>query len=163
MEFPPDRGAPTSASFGQLVDWTTHSDPGIKYFSGTATYHNRITIDDATAARIDKGARIELDLGTVREVATVTINGRNAGTLWKSPYRTDITGFLKPGVNELTVGVTNVWNNRLVGDVQRSDDTDITRTNMRGFFKPNSPLKPSGLIGPVRLETSVPVTTYFDE
>lgn len=163
LEFPPDRGAPASASFEQLVDWTTHSEPGIKYFSGTATYRNRITIDADTAARIARGARIELDLGTVREVATVTINGRNASTLWKTPCRTDITGFLKPGTNELTIGVTNVWNNRLVGDAQRNDDTDITRTNMRSHFKPNSPLKPSGLIGPVRLETSMPVTIVLDE
>ena len=133
-------------------------NPGIRYFSGTATYHNQITIDAATSARIASGARIELNLGTVREVATVTINGKNAGTLWKPPYRIDITGLLKPGINELSVGITNTWNNRLVGDAQRDDDTDITRTNMSSSFKANSRLLPSGLIGPVTLETHAPLT-----
>ena len=155
LEFPPDRGAPASTSLDQLADWTTHNDPGIRYFSGTATYHNQFTIDAATSARIANGARIELNLGTVREVATVTLNGKDVGTLWKTPYRIDITGFLKPGKNQLTVGVTNTWNNRLVGDAQRDDDTDITRTNMHDSFKANSPLLPSGLIGPVTLETSM--------
>jgi len=153
LEFPPDRGAPATASFDQLADWTTHNDPGIRYFSGTATYHKQFTIDAATLGRIASGARLELDLGTVREVATVTLNGKDVGTLWKSPYRIDICGFLKPGTNQLSISVTNTWNNRLVGDAQRDDDTDITRSNMRGMFKANSPLLPSGLIGPVTLHT----------
>ena len=163
LEFPPDRGAPASASLDKLADWTTHHEPGIRYFSGTANYHNEFTIDAATAARIASGARIELNLGTVRELATVTINGKDAGTLWKPPYRLDITGFLKPGTNQLSAGVTNTWNNRLVGDAQRDDDTDITRTNIRSMFKANSPLLPSGLIGPVTLETHVPVTIVLGE
>ena len=152
LEFPPDRGAPATASLDQLVDWTTHKESGIRYFSGTATYRNEFTIDASTSARI------ELDLGTVREVATVTINGREAGILWKPPYRIDITGFLKPGINQLSIGVTNTWNNRLVGDAQRDDDTNITRTNMSSSFKANSRLLPSGLMGPVTLETHVPLT-----
>jgi hypothetical protein len=157
LVFPPDRGAPATASFDQLADWATHSEPGIKYFSGTATYHNEFTIDVPTSTRI------ELDLGAVREVATVTINGSDAGILWKPPYRIDITEHIKPGTNQLSIAVTNTWNNRLVGDAQRDDDTDITRTNMRSHFKPNSPLKPSGLIGPVTLETHTPLTIVLGE
>jgi hypothetical protein len=157
LVFPPDRGAPATATFNELADWTTHVEPGIKYFSGTATYHNEFTINAPTSTRI------ELDLGVVREVATVTINGKEAGILWKPPYRIDITEHIKPGTNQLSISVTNTWNNRLVGDAQRDNDADITRTNMRAHFKPNSPLKPSGLIGPVTLETHAPLTIVLSE
>jgi hypothetical protein len=163
LVFPPDRGAPATVSFDELTDWATHTEPGIRYFSGTATYQKQITIDAATWGRIASGDRIELDLGTVREVATVTINGKDVGTLWKPPYRIDITGFLKPGINPLSVGVTNTWNNRLVGDAQRDDDTDITRTNMSHKFKADSRLLPSGLIGPVTLQTHAPLTIALGE
>jgi len=162
LEFQPDRGAPASTTMAALTDWSQHSTPGIRYFSGTATYHKTLIIDEVTAARIANGHRIHLNLGDVRETAVVTLNGKPVATLWKSPYVTDVTSYLKPGANELSIAVTNVWNNRLVGDAQRSDDTDITRTNMSSKFKAGSALVPSGMMGPVTLETQVLVTIELD-
>ena len=156
ITFPPDRGAPSSITCDKLIDWTTHDQAGVRYFSGTATYDKTFTLNKALSDAIVDGARIELDLGKVHEVAVVTLNGKDVGILWKPPYQADITSHLKPGENHLTIGVTNVWNNRLVGDAQRADDENITRTNMSGHFKKDSPLLPSGLIGPVRLNPGVP-------
>jgi hypothetical protein len=158
LAFEPERGAPAKVTMDPLMDWTKHSDPGVRYFSGTATYHKTITVDEATVSQIDGGHRIQLDLGDVHETAVVTLNGKEIATLWKFPYTVDVTRHLKTGDNTLTVAVTNVWNNRLVGDAQQTDDTDITRTNLSGKFKANSPLLPSGMVGPVTLETRIPAS-----
>jgi hypothetical protein len=158
LEFEPKRGAPAKVTMDPLTDWTKHSDPGVRYFSGTATYHKSISIDEATASQIASGHRIQLNLGDVHETAVVSLNGKEITTLWKFPYTVDVTQHLKTGDNALTIAVTNVWNNRLVGDAQRDDDTDITRTNMHGKFKANSPLLPSGIVGPVTLETRIPAS-----
>jgi hypothetical protein len=158
VKFQPERGAPAEVTMETLVDWSKHSDPGVRYFSGTATYQKTITLDEATAKRIASGHRIQLNLGDVHETAVVTLNGKEIATLWKTPYAIDATEHLKSGDNTLTIAVTNVWNNRLVGDAQRTDDTDITRTNLSGKFKATSPLLPSGMVGPVTLETRIPAS-----
>ncbi|QTN32326.1 hypothetical protein HZ994_08280 [Akkermansiaceae bacterium] len=154
--FPGNRGAPASVTMGELTDWTEHPDPGVRYFSGTATYRKAF---DLTAG-IPK--TLYLDLGTVREVATVKVNGKDAGILWKQPYSADIAPFLKAGSNSLEVSVTNLWNNRIVGDLQSDADADITRTNLRNKFSAKSPLIPSGLIGPVTLRTPVDVDVKLE-
>ena len=40
--------------------------------------------------------RLWLDLGTVREMAEVRLNGKNLGVLWTAPWRVDITDAVKP-------------------------------------------------------------------
>jgi hypothetical protein len=60
----------------------------------------------------------------------------------------DVTGALKPGVNELTVKVTNLWPNRMIGDLQPGVTKTYTWTDFRPF-KADSPLLESGLLGPV--------------
>jgi hypothetical protein len=158
LSFPEGRGAPESLSLDDLTDWTEHSDPGVRYFSGTATYRKQFALSDAAARG---GGPIILDLGSVREVAEVTVNGRNAGLLWKQPYRIDIAPFTKAGGNQLEVSVTNLWNNRIVGDLQSDADRDFTRTNLKSKFSAKSPLLPSGLTGPVKLRFPVSATTHL--
>ena len=126
----------------------------MKYFSGTATYRKTL---DLPRDFVDGSDRVLLGLGNVKEVARVHVNGRDAGSLWKPPYELDISDLLKPGSNSLSIEVTNVWNNRIVGDQQRDDDLDITRTNIKRLFKAGSPLQPSGLMGPVSLRLQRPV------
>jgi hypothetical protein len=138
------------------ADWTTHNDPGVRYFSGTAQYQKSFTI---SASRIEKGGPVILDLGTVKEVAEVTVNGRNLGIAWKQPYLVDITTAVRPGENQLEIAVTNLWNNRIVGDLKNPDQAPISRTNMKARFNANSSLLPSGLLGPVRLRFPVTATT----
>ena len=151
LEFPKGRGAPESVTMDKLTDWTESPDPGVKYFSGTAIYRKTVEISVSPET-------LFLDLGTVREVAEVKINGKDAGILWKQPYRVNVAPFLKRGANKLEISVTNLWNNRIVGDLQSDEDEDFTSTNLRNKFSAETPLLPSGLIGPVKLQTPVDVT-----
>ena len=97
---------------------------------------------------LTKGAKYELDLGDVKNIAEVILNGKNVGTAWKKPFKLDITEGVKKGENILEVRVTNTWVNRLIGDAQPDVKTKITFTTMP-FYQANSPLLPSGLMGPV--------------
>ena len=153
IAFPPAMGAPAEVTMDALTDWTKSGDPGVRYFSGTATYHKSFVLPDRPAE-----GEVFLDLGEVREVAAVRVNGRDAGVLWKKPYRTDIGPFLKEGENQLEVSVTNLWNNRIVGDLRPDSNGTFTRTNLKSKFRPKTPLLPSGLIGPVTLGFPVSVT-----
>ncbi len=146
VSFPADLGAPASATFDRLTDWKDNGDEGIKYFSGTATYSKSF---DAPQAWLKPGAHIWLDLGSVKNLAQVSINGKSFGIVWKEPYRVDITSALKAGTNSLEVKVTNGWANRIIGDRQ-PDAKTYTFTSPR-FYNAKAPLWPSGLLGPVQL------------
>ena len=104
---------------------------------------------------------MHLDLGDVRELAEVFVNGKSAGVLWKAPFRADITSLVKPGVNKLKIEVMNLWINRLVGDQGLAMEERFTRTNMSfdGYwYRPTAwKVQPAGLLGPVRLLPSVDV------
>ena len=113
LSFPANWGAPASVQMQQLTSWTESSDPGVKYFSGTATYTKTV---QAPASWFKPGQHIWIDLGKVRDIAEVKVNGKPAGLTWAPPYRVDVSAALKPGANRLEVNVTNEWTNRLMGD-----------------------------------------------
>lgn len=150
IAFPPNWGAPSETMFEKLVSWTTSSDDGVKYFSGTATYSKEI---QAPQAWFQQGAKLILDLGAVREIAEVSLNGTPVGgILWKPPFRADMTELLKPGANRLEIKVTNLWPNRIIGDQQPSATKTYTWTDYRPYTK-DSPLLESGLLGPVTISS----------
>lgn len=180
----PQAGGPTTEiELAKLQSLATHADEPVKHFSGTAEYRTTITINAAQAA-----THVQmLDLGDVQVVAEVELNGKPLGTLWKKPFRVDLSGKLQEGPNELVVRVTNNWINRLIGD-QRLTDRMAEGTPTEGLikkipdwvangverpaaaettfatwghFKPDDKLVPSGLIGPVKLHfgTRVPIVT----
>jgi hypothetical protein len=147
VRFAPGRRAPESVEWEELIDWTSVEEPGIRYFSGTATYS--IRFDMPAAATADHW----LDLGRVREVAQVRIDGHDLGIAWTHPFRVRVpAALLGAGVRELEIEVTNVWNNRLVGDQLLPEAERVTRTNLQGRHTKDSPLVPSGLFGPVTLQ-----------
>jgi hypothetical protein len=146
VAFEPRRGAPAQTVFDRLISWPESSDAGVKYFSGHATYRKTVELP---AAALRGGARIQLDLGDVREIATVAVNGKPVGTAWHPPYKLDITKALRPGANELAITVVNLWPNRIIGDKQPGA-TPITFAP-QARYSASSPLLPSGLLGPVRL------------
>jgi hypothetical protein len=151
LTFPPNWGAPAEADFPSLISWPKSADAGVKYFSGTATYHKRI---DAPREWFKPGAKVLLDLGAVKEIAEVTVNGKPVGgILWKLPFVVDVTAALKPGSNELSVKVTNLWPNRMIGDLQPGVTKTYTWTDFWPF-KADSPLLESGLLGPVTVWSS---------
>jgi hypothetical protein len=140
-----------------LRSWTEFDLPEVKYFSGTLPYSREFEL---SSDRLGPGRHLWLDLGEVREIAQVELNGREGGILWKPPFRADITAAARPGKNRLVVRVTNFWPNRLIGDLSRPEDQRVTRTNIRKFT-PDSPLMPSGLLGPVRLVTTAEQAIEF--
>ncbi len=145
VDFQEKRGAPKTALFEKLISWSEHYNDGIKYFSGTASYRNAFNIKELVS-----GSRYFLDLGNVKNIAEVSINGKVVGTVWKTPFKLDITDAMKKGTNQLEIKVTNLWVNRLIGDVQPGVKEKITYTTMP-FYRGNEPLLPSGLLGPVRV------------
>jgi len=170
LRFPDGKGAPTSVPMPELVSWTEVAQDGVKHFSGTATYVGRMDV-----SRLDRtGAEYWLDLGRVKNFAEVSINGHPLPTLWKAPFRQDVTQWLRKGSNDLQVKVTNLWPNRLIGDEQYPADASYrgpiqawpnwlkdpnvkrppgkrTTFTTWQFFTKDSPLLESGLLGPVRL------------
>jgi hypothetical protein len=144
IAFQSGRGAPDSITIDKLASWTENSDPGVKYFSGAGTYTRSF---DAPAPWIANGAQVWVDLGEVKNLAEVTVNGHSLGTVWHAPYRVNVTSALKPGANQLAVKVTNAWVNRLIGDEQPGA-TRITFADVKPY-RAKSPLLPSGLLGPV--------------
>ncbi len=161
VTFPDGWGAPKEAHFDELISWTESENEGIKYFSGTATYHKTITVPEEA---IKKSTKIELSLGEVRDLAEVYLNGKSAGISWKEPYRLDITDLVQPGENELKIEIVNQWVNRLTGDMLLEPEERFCRTNQPYITSDNMGndnwvgdsdetfrLKPSGLLGPVKL------------
>lgn len=180
LRFPPGWGAPAEITLPELICWTESPEPGVKYFSGTASYQMAFDWKPEYGGRKPE---IILDLGKVHEIAEVRINGQDLGILWKPPFRVEITDAIKPGANELEIRVTNLWPNRMIGDenlppdrewVDRGPGAEIKewpqwlldgQPSPAGRFtfatwhhwKKGDPLLPSGLIGPVVLRSQVTV------
>ncbi|MDB5974059.1 MAG: Alpha-L-arabinofuranosidase precursor [Nevskia sp.] len=158
VAFTPERGAPPSMHLDGLASWTAQTDPGVRYFSGTGTYTKVIDVDRDW---LQAGRRILLDLGEVHELARVFVNGTDTGIAWMPPYRVDVTRAIKPGRNELRIEVANLWPNRIIGDLQ-PDVAKKYAYSTFNYYAPSlvklpytrdTPLLPSGLIGPVQLLT----------
>ena len=147
LDFPPNWGAPAHVDVPTLKSWTEFADPGIRYFSGTATYRTTIHIE---ADQLVSGCELWLDLGDVYEVARIRINDTSLTPAWKHPYAARVDTYLHPGNNALEVEVTNLWPNRLIGDAQPGVTHRYTWTNIKKFTA-SSPLLPSGMLGPVSL------------
>jgi len=170
----PNRGAPAEACLDKLASWTEHPDPGIRYFSGTATTATRF---DLPADFLTPNGEVWLDLGEVAVMAEVSLNHKNLGVLWHRPFRLEVSKALRAGSNTLEVAVTNLWVNRLIGDEQYHADCEWTEKHPTrwpawppiGPLRPqpsrvtfttwkhwtaNDPLLPSGLLGPVTLRAA---------
>jgi hypothetical protein len=154
--FSPNLGAPATTSMEKLASWTESEDPGVKFFSGTAVYTTHFT---APATPDDDATRLVLDLGDVRDIAEVKLNGESLGTVWKPPYRVDHFKRLKPGdnANTLEIAVTNQWTNRITGDARVEPAQRVLKVRSAGRFggPPREPL-PSGLLGPVTILIELP-------
>jgi len=148
VSFQSGRGAPEQLIFKELSSWTENSDPGVKYFSGTATYTKTI---QASKSWLTSYKRLWLDLGEVKNLAELFINGKSLGIIWKKPFRVDVAGVLKKGENELEIKVTNLWVNRLIGDQQPGKDQKYTYIAIKPLQEADFPLLPSGLFGPVKI------------
>ena len=150
VQFDPKWGGPAEIEFPSLIDWTLSRDEGIRYYSGTAVYRKRFSLETKPAA----GERWWLDLGTVHNLAEVRLNGVSLGVVWTAPWQVDITDTLRQGENALEIDVVNLWPNRLIGDKYLPPAKKLTRTNVP--LKDDARLLPSGLLGPVTIWRSEP-------
>jgi hypothetical protein len=149
VRFPPNLGAPPSITLASLGSLTASADSGVKYFSGTATYARTV---QAPARWFTHGRTLLLDLGDVRDLAEVTVDGKALPVvLWKPPYRIDVTGALHPGVNRIEIRVTDEWSNRLLGDRTAPAGKKVLGGGATGGFGGPPPLAQSGLLGPVTI------------
>ena len=147
LSFEPDRGAPAKITLNTLASWSDNHDDGVKYFSGVGTYAKTI---QASPDWFKHGTKLLIDLGEVKNLAQVSVNGKPLGILWKTPYRADVTSALKPGANTVEIKVTNPWVNRIIGDRQPNAPKTYTFTSPK-FYKADSKLVSSGLLGPVKI------------
>jgi len=174
VRFPAKAGAPESITLDKLISWSHHADSGVKYFSGTATYRKTIHLPPEA---LTAGQVVYLDLGKVAVIAQVSVNGKSLGVLWNAPFRVEATEALRAGDNLLEVRVTSLWVNRMIGDEQLPEDSERNPEGLlkswpkwllegkespagRHTFasyrvwKKDSPLRDSGLLGPVKLYTT---------
>ena len=145
VTFDPKWGGPGTVEFPTLISWPKHENPGIKYYSGTAVYRKQFNLP----GELPKNRKHWLDLGEVRELAEVKVNGKSCGVYWSPPFHVDISAAVKPGVNELEIEVVNFWPNRIIGDAALPLEKRLTRTNIRKLTA-ETELMPSGLMGPVQ-------------
>ncbi|MBB4079244.1 hypothetical protein GGR28_001864 [Lewinella aquimaris] len=175
VKFREEDGYGEQVSFEELTDWKDHPYEAVRYYSGTATYTKTVTVPEA---HLRPDGRVMLDLGEVRNVAEVTLNGHSLGVSWMPPFLVDVTDHLVAGDNRLNIAVTNLWTNRLIGDERfpandggyalegqrptskmpewfRSNEPrpagERTTFTTGQFYDADDPLEPSGLLGPVRL------------
>ena len=178
VNFPPNWGAPESITLVNLVSWTDYANDGVKYFSGTADYKTTFVVDRKLIRRADE---LWLDLGDVRDFADVELNGVQYPTLWKQPFRINVTDSIRAGKNELTVRITNRWINRLIGDAKLPEDREwnpgsnlrsipdwvkegkpsptgrFTFTTWYHWGANDTPLE-SGLLGPVTIQPAMVIS-----
>ena len=151
LTFDPEWGGPSKpVRFDKLISWTEHNNPGIKYYSGKATYRTVFSLEE-----VPQKEALALELGAVGDVgiARVTLNGKDLGVVWLAPFRIDISDAVKIGENQLEVMVVNSWHNRVMGDEAQPDNKGFTQTNIRVTKKGKFAwkLESSGLLGPVRI------------
>ena len=160
LHFPTGWGAPESTTYKNLTSWTSNKSEGIRHFSGVARYETTMEIPKSW---LDENRHVTIDLGNLWALGRVRVNGKLVGTLWKPPYRLDITDSVHSGENRLEVEIANTWANRLVGDARLPEEERYCRTNINTTGAPEAPgvpwgnvsLHPSGLFGPVRILPSI--------
>ena len=172
VSFDPKWGGPEKITFATLQDWTQSREDGIRYYSGTAVYRKQFNVPPSAI-----GQRLYLDLGAVKNVARVKLNGRDVGVVWTAPWRVDVSEAVRANDNALEIEVANLWPNRLIGDGLLPREERLTLTNVKTYETPLPPetrcptygcgvcaarrksgkppaLLSSGLLGPVTLQSA---------
>jgi hypothetical protein len=147
VAFDPEFGGPENVQFDSLDDWSTRPEPGIKHYSGIGSY--RSVFDCSRIADV-VDRPVYLDLGEVHSIARVRLNGEDLGIVWCAPWRVEISNHVKSQGNLVEIAVANLWPNRLIGDSAMPEEERVSWTTWSPY-KPESPLLPSGLIGPVQI------------
>jgi len=161
-------GGPEKEIFDSLYDWSKSSKEGIRFYSGTAVYLKSFDLPEN--ANIKSDSEYFLDLGSLKNLGRIKLNGKDMGVVWTAPWQVNITRSLRRKGNKLEVEVANLWINRLIGDeIQPWDGVKdgkwpdwllngSPRSSKRytftthHYYKRDDPLAESGLIGPVSIK-----------
>lgn len=109
-----------------LASYTESAHPAIRHYAGTVLYRKDFTLKKK---QLRKVSSFEIDLGTVQDLARVTVNGHDLGVAWTAPFRLEVPAeYLHAGTNTLEVKVINL---------RPAHNIDT--------------LQPAGLLGPVTL------------
>ena len=150
LSFESGLGAPATAVFDHLMSYTESKDPAIRYYAGTVIYRKSFSLKKKEMKGVNT---FEIDLGSVKNLARITVNGHDLGVVWKAPFRVEVPAeYLRAGSNDLEVKVINLWPNRIIGDLQPDATLKWTYT-ASNWYTAESPLLPSGLLGPVVVST----------
>ncbi|WP_248722494.1 glycosyl hydrolase [Seonamhaeicola sp. ML3] len=174
VSFPINSDNTKKETFPYLISWTAVNDEAIQYFSGTASYKKDFFLSEEN---LQSNTSFTLDLGSVSVIAEIIINGKNAGVLWKAPFRIPIDEFVKKGKNTLEIKIANLWSNRLIGDeklkldyprkgkrakplpewLENKTERQSKRTTFVSWnhYTKNDELSTSGLLGPVKIISSI--------
>ncbi|HET8829617.1 MAG TPA: glycosyl hydrolase [Pelobium sp.] len=150
VKFDESYGGPsTSISMEKLTDWTSSADSSVKYYSGTAVYVKSVKLK-----RKDLKQTLYLNLGEIHDLASVKVNGKKLGVIWTDPHRINISSAVKKGNNQIEIGLTNTWHNRLIGDHNLPQNKRVTQTTAP-YRLEGDPLLPAGLLGPIVIEKEI--------
>ena len=161
-------GGPRQIIFDSLSDWSKRAEDGIRYYSGIAEYMK--TFDLPEHAELTESFEYFLDLGILKNLGRIKLNGKDLGIVWTAPWQVEVTSILRKKDNFLEIEVANLWINRLIGDESQPWDgvkdgvwpdwllhgmqresKRYTFTTHR-FYKKGDQLAESGLIGPVSIK-----------
>lgn len=178
IDFNKEKSKITNIKTDTLFDWINSSEFDIKHYSGSASYKTKFSLN---SEYLKKDVKLVLNLGKVEIAAEIYLNNQYVKTAWFAPYTVDITEYVKKGLNELEILVTNTWTNRLIGDEQLPDHDNYSMRGTEGeehvmpdwylnnqpmpsgprqtfttypFYDKDSVLMSSGLIGPVILKAN---------
>jgi hypothetical protein len=152
VAFDPQWGGPAEVKFEELENWVKVPEEGIKHYSGKATYRKTFDLNRESNKKED---RLFLDLGKIKHVAEVRLNGKDLGIIWCAPWQVEITGAVKTTDNVLEVDVINLWANRVIGDLNLPKEKRFTSTHDAFRFdmlRGSTPLLDAGLMGSVTIQ-----------
>jgi hypothetical protein len=144
-------GEKPAISLTALKSWVDFDEEDVKNFSGLGIYETKVEVPESF---LQGAGRVALDLGEVSRACRVQINGRDAGTLWRSPWSLPVEGFLRTGANTIRIEVVNSWYNRMMADQLQPEagrQTWTTWPRMKEWVAEQSGPEPGGLLGPVSL------------
>lgn len=144
-----------------LKSLTEFEDPAIKYFAGKAKYTITFSAPDNFISANDS---ILIDLGNMSATAEVILNGKLLGYPWQSNTCMAVSGILQ-AENKLEITVANVCRNRFIGDLIQFGSVKSlwTTSPIETILNKDMPLKPSGLMGPMKLVGYKPNLLVMDD
>ncbi|MBQ9660016.1 MAG: hypothetical protein IJV37_01950 [Bacteroidales bacterium] len=155
-----DEPALGTMPIGGFREFTGFLDPRIKHYSGRVTYRTQADLPDGF---IRAGRRVLLSIPAFGSTARISVNGHTLETVWDPAALTDITAWVRPGANELTIEVTNPWRNRLIGDKAGVPSTErhwTTSPLQQKHIPPQQILHEYALLYPAGI--SKPVVLYSE-